>query len=368
MSIMSRMRKAGVIDKAAVMSESEFFKSEDLVTLPVHVMNIAYSGRIDGGFGPGMHLVCGPSKHFKSNLCLVLVKAYLDKYDEGMIIFYDSEFGSMPSYWETAGIDTSRVLHVPIQNMEELKFDLMKKLEEIQEGDRVMIYVDSLGNLASKKEVEDALKESSAADMTRAKVGKGLARMVTPYLTTKKIPFLAIQHTYDTMEMYSKKVVSGGQGWVLASHSIYIMGKRQVKEGTELAGFEFVMNTDKSRFIKEKSSIPITVTFEGGIDPYSGLLDIAVATGHVVRPNNRSYVRPFVHDPATGECESRLWKRTELNTEEFWGPIIKDESFKLAVQRMFSLTGKNTFQIDQEGVAVVEDATSATDEAESSED
>jgi hypothetical protein len=352
-NLMARMKKASVIERASVMSKSEFFKNNDLIPLPVPMMNVAYSGMLDGGFGPGMHLVAGPSKHFKSNVCLVLVKAFLDKYEDGIILFYDSEFGAVPDYWEHNGIDVDRVIHLPIMNMEEFKFDVMKKLEEIGEGDRVMIFVDSLGNLASKKELEDALKESSAADMTRAKVGKGLSRMITPYLTAKKIPFVAVQHTYDTMELYSKKIVSGGQGWVLSSHSIFIMGKRQVKDGSELQGFEFVLNADKSRYIKEKSAIPITVTFEGGVNKFSGLLDVAVATGHVVRPNTRSYVRPFVLDES-GEPETRLWKKTELNTDEFWNPILNDQSFKDAVKAMYSLGTAKTLVIDEKtGAATI---------------
>lgn len=153
--------------------------------------------------------------------------------------------------------------------------------------------------------------------------------------------------SHNTMEKYSKKIVSGGQGWILSSHDIFIMGKRQIKDGTELTGFDFVMNADKSRYIKEKSSIPITVTFEGGIDKFSGLLDIAVETGHVVRPNNRSYVRPFVLDDQ-GLPETRLWKKTELGTDEFWNPILEDQTFQDAVQQLFSLTGKKTFTVESE--------------------
>lgn len=348
-SLMQRMAKTGVIDKAAVMAESQFFNQDELVRLPVHMMNVAYSGRLDGGFGPGMHLVAGPSKHFKSNLSLILVKAWMDKYPEGVVLFYDSEFGSLPSYFEEQGIDTTRVLHIPIKNMEEFKFDVMKKLEELsaaKTNDRVMIFVDSLGNLASKKEIEDSLKESSAADMTRAKVGKSLARMVTPYLTDLKIPFVAIQHTYDTMEMYAKKVVSGGQGWMLSSHSVFIMGKRQVKpEGKPLEGFDFVLNAEKSRHIKEKSAIPVTVTFEGGIDPYSGLYEVALATGHVKKPTTQSHVRPFVLGE-DGEPETRLWKKKELGTAEFWDPILADPTFKAAVQKMFALNSPKTFTVE----------------------
>lgn len=345
MSFMKKLQKATVVENSAAMDKSSFFNARNLIALPVPVMNLAYSGRLDGGFSAGMHLVCGPSKHFKSNLCMVACKAFQDKYEDSVIIFYDSEFGSLPEYWENAHIDISRVLHVPVKNMEELKFDIMKKLEAIEAGikegetTKVMFYVDSLGNLASKKEIEDALKESGAADMTRAKVGKSLARMITPYLKLLEIPFFAIQHTYDTMEMYSKKVVSGGQGWVLSSDSIFIMGKRQVKDGSELAGFEFVMNTDKSRMIKEKSSIPITVTFTGGIDKFSGLLDIGLASGWVTKPKNGWYTRPKFDD-------GKNWREAQTRSDEFWGPLLANKQFQDDVQQMFSLTSPTTFEID----------------------
>lgn len=107
-------------------------------------------------------------------------------------------------------IPMDRVIHTPITNIEELKFDLMAQLSNIERGDKVFIAIDSIGNLASKKEVEDALNEKSVADMTRAKALKGLFRMVTPILTIKDLTLHAVSHTYDTMEMYSKKVVSGG--------------------------------------------------------------------------------------------------------------------------------------------------------------
>lgn len=155
--------------------------------------------------------------------------------------------------------------------------------------------------------------------------------------------------SHNTMELYSKKVVSGGQGWILSSNTIFIMGKRQVKEGKDLQGFEFVLNTDKSRFIKERSALPVTVTFDGGIDKFSGLLDIAVATGHVQRPNNRSYVRPFVEVD-----DGKLWKKSELNTDEFWDPILNDETFKSAVTQLYSLTSPKSVILDDYGNIVID--------------
>ena len=45
----------------------------------------------------------------------------------------------------------------------------MGQLEALDRSDRVIIVIDSIGNIASKKEMEDALDEKSVADMSRAK-------------------------------------------------------------------------------------------------------------------------------------------------------------------------------------------------------
>jgi hypothetical protein len=87
----------------------------------------------------------------------------------------------------------------------------MAQLEGIVRGDKVIILIDSIGNLASKKEVEDALNEKGVADMTRAKQLKSLFRMATPYLTMKDIPMIGINHVYDTMSgLVPTKTVGGG--------------------------------------------------------------------------------------------------------------------------------------------------------------
>jgi len=148
--------------------------------------------------------------HHNTSFALLMAGAYLKKHTDACLMFYDSEFGSPQQYFESFGIDTSRVLHIPIKNIEELKFDIVNQLEQMDRKDKVIIVIDSVGNLASKKELEDAMNEKSVADMTRAKALKGLFRMVTPYLTMKNIPLLAINHTYQTQEMFSKAVVSGG--------------------------------------------------------------------------------------------------------------------------------------------------------------
>jgi len=210
MSILQKLKKNSTIKNTEILAESKFFNKKDMITTEIPAINIALGGIIDGGVTPGLTIFAGPSKHFKTSFTLVLAKAYLDKYPDSALLFYDSEFGTPQSYFKSFGIDTTRVVHTPITDVEQLKFDIMKQLDQLDRVDKVMIIVDSIGNLASKKEVEDALNEKSVADMSRAKQIKSLFRMVTPHLTIKDIPMVVVNHTYMEQGLFPKAVVSGG--------------------------------------------------------------------------------------------------------------------------------------------------------------
>lgn len=324
MSIMDKLKKNSRIKESAILNKSKLFTNQDMVPTPVPMINVALSGDPDGGLTSGLTVLAGPSKHFKTSFGLLMAAAYLKKHDDAIMLFYDSEFGSPQSYFESFGIDTGRVLHTPITDVEELKFDVVNQLEAIEKEDKVIIVIDSIGNLASKKEMEDAKNEKSVADMSRAKALKGLFRMCTPYLSMRDIPMLAINHTYQTMEMFSKAVVSGGTGIYYSADNIWIIGRQQEKEGKDIKGYNFIVNIEKSRFVKEKSKIPIGVTWEGGIDRYTGLLDAAIEGGFVVKPTMGWYSKV---NTATGEVsEDKL--RAKALDGEFWEPILKDQAFK----------------------------------------
>jgi RecA/RadA recombinase len=337
-SVMDRLKKNSRIKDTSVLASSKFFSEKEQVPTHVPMINVALSGRLDGGVSSGLTVLAGPSKHFKTMYSLLMAAAYLKQYPESILMFYDSEFGSPQGYFESFGIDTSRVLHTPITNVEELKFDLVNQLENIEREDKVIIVIDSIGNLASKKELDDALNEKSAADMTRAKALKGLFRMVTPYLTMREIPLLAINHTYQTQEMFSKAVVSGGTGIYYSADNIWIIGRQQDKQGTEIQGYHFVINVEKSRFVKEKSKIPISVSWEGGIQRYSGLLDVAIEGGFVVKPSNGWYSKV---DLETGEPLSSKVREKDTHTKEFWQDLLNNETFKQFIQKKFMVPHKD---------------------------
>jgi recA bacterial DNA recombination protein len=331
---MERLKKNSKIKETASLLESKFFESKEQIVTDVPAINIALSGSLDGGLQSGLTVVAGPSKHFKSSICLVMAAAYQKKYADGVILFYDSEFGSPQSYFEAFGVDTNRVIHTPITDIEQLKFDIMSQLQELKKGDHVMILIDSIGNLASKKEVEDALNEKAVADMSRAKQLKSLFRMVTPHLTMKDLPMVAINHTYQTLEIYSKAQISGGTGILYSANDAWIISRSQEKDGTELAGYTFTINIEKSRRVKEKSKIPLTVMFDGGITRYSGLLDLALEAGIVIKPSMGWFQKV---DPQTGEVLDGKYRAKDTDTAEFWEPLLKSKEFNDAIRQKFLL-------------------------------
>lgn len=272
-----------------------------------------------------------------------MMKAFLEKYKDGVILFYDTEFGSPQAYFKQFGVDTSRIIHTPITDIEILKFDAVSQLENLEATDNVMIVVDSIGNVASKKELEDALAEKSVSDMSRAKQLKSFFRMVTPYLKMKKIPMVIIAHTYDTQEMFSKKVISGGTGIIYSSDTAWIVGKSQNKKGSEIEGYNFTINIEKSRFVKEKSKFQITVSWNGGIEKYSGLLEDALEGGYVLKPKVGWYTRPSVPD-------DKNYREKDIKTEEFWNPILENTDFKQYLKQKYTIGEGNHLSNEEEEI------------------
>lgn len=344
MSIMDKLKKNSKVKTTEVLADSKFFNDKDMIATDTPMINVALSGEVDGGLSPGLTVLAGPSKHFKTSFALIMASAYLKKYSDAVLLFYDSEFGSPQQYFEQFDIDTSRVLHTPITNVEELKFDIVGQLEGLDREDKVIIVIDSIGNLASKKEMEDAINEKSVADMSRAKALKGLFRMCTPYLNMKNIPLVAVNHTYQEIGLFPKAIVSGGTGIYYSADNIWILGRRQNKKGTDIVGYDFVINVEKSRYVKEKSKIPINVSWEGGVQKWSGLLDIALQGEYVAKPSNGWYCRV---DQETGELLEPKVREAQTLEEEFWKPIFADTNFKDYLTDVYKIGGKATIDFEE---------------------
>lgn len=348
-SLLEKMLKTGSTKNSSVLSTSSFFNESEAIPTDIPILNIAFSGSLSGGLLPGLTVVAGASKSFKTMLSLYCMKAYLNRYKDGIALLYDSEFGVTPEYLKSFDIDADRVVHIPIENVEQLKFDIVQKLEAIDKKDKVFIMIDSIGNLASKKEVEDAQNEKSVADMSRAKSIKSLLRIITPHLTTKKIPCLAINHIYSEMGLYPKNIISGGSGVMYSSNQAFIITKSQEKDGKDLSGWKFTINIEKSRYVKEKSKLPFKVMYNKGILKWSALFDLAEEAGFIRKPKVGWYQTV---DPSTGEISEKNFRKDAIEgNNEFFEALIQNDDFRKFVEKKFKLTS----DYDDDEVAPKED-------------
>lgn len=344
-SLAERLLGSGAKDiSSSVLMESEYYQSFETIPTQLPAYNIILSGDMKGGISPGITIVSGESGTGKTLFCWMAAKTFMDKYPEGMVLYYDTEFGALKSYFETMDIDMDRVIHIPVYNIEQWKFDMVSRFEEMQPSDKVFVLVDSLGLMASKKEVEDAENEKSAADMTRAKAIRSAFRITLPHINIKGIHLFAINHSYDEMgSMYPQKILGGGKAVKLVANNVLMFSKSKEREGTDLVGFNINITSFKSRFVKENSKVSILLKFDGGFDQFTGIVDLAVAAGCIVKPNAQFY--QFVDD--TGEIlyEGKKFRLKEIENAQYLVPIMRTDKFKNYVRETYQLVSSTDKKI-----------------------
>lgn len=213
MSILDKLKKNTKAGKGMIetLDKSIYINEKCATPTIMPVLNLALSGELNSGIEGGVTIFAGASKHFKSNLALLCVKSYLDKYPDAACLFLDNEFGINNEYISNMGIDASRVVHIPFDTVENLRNEISAQLDGVVRGDKLILIVDSIGNVASQKEMSDAEEDKVATDMgTRAKALKSLFRVITVKSKIKDIPIVMINQTYSSQGMFPKDVMGGG--------------------------------------------------------------------------------------------------------------------------------------------------------------
>ena len=340
MSLMAKMLKAGG-KTASVLASSDYAEKEILCSTSVPLINVMLSGALDGGLKAGLTQVVGDSRTFKSNFCLVLVKAYLDKYPGAVCIFLDNEFGAA-QYFKPMGIDPNRVVHLPVTDVEDMKQRTVSMLESVEAGDKVIFFLDSLSQIASLKETQDALDGKVVADMTRAKMINSYMRIITPRVTMKKIPFLFINNYYDdTSSPYAEPILKGGKQAFLSSDTIFFVTRSQIKDAEKvLRGWSFNYTAMKSRTVKEKSKFGIEVMYDGGVNEDSGLFDLAMESGFITAPKQGWYQ---INLP--GKERTSLVRRKDIEEDSsFFKALVVNGDFKAYIHKKYALEGGEMFE------------------------
>tara|TARA_B100001057_G_scaffold449408_1_gene490544 strand:- start:6745 stop:7761 length:1017 start_codon:yes stop_codon:yes gene_type:complete len=251
-----------------------------------HIFNAVLSGSIHGGIPSNkITALAGESATGKTFFVLGMVKHFLDSNPDAGVIYFESESALTKQLIEDRGIDSERMIIMPVTTVQEFRtqaLTVLDKYMEQNEADRKPIFMvlDSLGMLSTTKEVEDTADGKETRDMTRAQVLKAAFRVLTLKLGRTKVPMVITNHTYDVVGAYMPtKEMGGGSGLKYAASTIIYLSKKKEKDGTEVIGNIIHCKTQKSRLSKENMMVDVRLRYETGLDKYYGLLDLAVKHG-----------------------------------------------------------------------------------------
>ena len=248
----------------------------------VYLLNAQWSGSLFGG-APNNKIVvfAGPSATGKTYFILALVKHFLDTHPGSGIMFFETEGAITKDMMVSGGIDVSRVYVIPIETVQEFRTQSLKMLRVVKETkpserQELMFVCDSLGNLSTQKEMEDAESGSEKQDMTRTRLIKSAFRTITLKMGLLNIPFFITNHVYKTQDLFSHTVQSGGSGPQYANSLSVFLSKSKDKEGTEVVGVILHCKLEKGRLTKENTLIDVSLDYAGGLDKYYGLLELGL--------------------------------------------------------------------------------------------
>ena len=324
------------LSKNKAIREKVFEKStteQEFISTGCLTLNILFSGRLQGGIPVGkINQIAAPSSLGKSFVGLKIAKNALKK--EGWIVIYiDTEMAFDYEFSESIGVNTENLLVIQSNRLEDVQQQVMAIEHEFtaEERKKVLLIIDSWGGLVTSKTVEDASSGKDVTDMTISKKKNSFARL----LTGLGITGFVVNHVYDSLNMYDPLAIPGGRGLYFASSSL-VLGTskakaKATKSDTDVIGASILCTTKKSRFCKELSKLRYLIKYEGGIDPYFGILDDALEGGYITKPTMGYYSRANVEG-------DKKWREKEINENgrEFWTPILQDTDFPWYIEKKYT--------------------------------
>ncbi len=284
-SILKDLIKASGNEYANIVSEGVAAGDVDeFIDTGSHIFNALLSGSLYGGLPSNkITAIAGESATGKTYFALGMVKQFLEDHKDSAVFYFESESALSKDMIESRGIDSSRVVIVPVVTVQQFRNQAISILDKYAESPKskrpkMMFVLDSLGMLSTTKEIEDTAEGKETKDMTRAQITKGAFRVLTLKLGRVGIPMVVTNHTYDVIgSMFPQKEMGGGSGLKYAASSIIFLSKKKEKEGTEIIGNIIHCKNAKSRLTVENRMVDVRLSYDKGLDRYYGLLDMALA-------------------------------------------------------------------------------------------
>ena len=260
---------------------------ESFVDTGSYVFNALVSGSLFGGIPSNkITAIAGESGTGKTFFCLSVVRNFLNSNPDAGVIYFETESALNKQMIESRKIDSKRMVIFPIDTIEEFRTQAVRIIDKYieqpkEERKPLMFVLDSLGMLATNKEVQDATDDKNVRDMTKAQLTKSVFRVLTLKLGKANIPMLVTNHTYDVIGSYvPQKEMGGGSGLKYSASTIIYLSKKKEKDGTDLVGNIIKCEAKKSRLTKEGSKIETRLFFdERGLEKYYGMLELGERAG-----------------------------------------------------------------------------------------
>jgi len=297
-----------------------------------YAMNALLSGSIYGGLPQNkVTAFAGEPSVGKTFYALNVVKQFLIDNPDGFCFYFESESAISKEFLVQRGIDAKRVAITPVATVQEFRTQAVKILDRYLEEKKqppMMFVLDSLGNLSTDKEMQDIADGKDTRDMTRAQLVRGAFRVLTLKLGKAKVPLIVTNHVYDVVGSYvPMKKMGGGSGLEYAASTIIFLSKKKDKQldDGDRTGSVITAHLKKSRLTVEDKRVETRLNYVSGLDPYYGLLDLAVKYDIIKKVSTR-----FEFPDGTKAFESQIKK----DPERFYTKEILD-AIDAACQKEF---------------------------------
>jgi len=304
-----------------------------------YAFNALLSGSMYGGIPNNKIMaLAGEQASGKTYFALGVCKKFLDDNPEGVILYFDTEQAVTSDMITERGMDAGRVAVFPVATVETFRhqaISIVDKYIESKDKKPVMVVLDSLGMLSTEKEMNDTAEGKTTRDMTRAQVIKATFRVLTLKLGKAGIPLIMTNHTYAVVGAYvPMKEMGGGTGLKYAASTIVYLSKKKEKDGTDIIGNIIRCKLFKGRFTKENKEVQVQLNYDTGLNPYYGLVPIAIKYGifkkvstRIELPNGKTQFEKTINaDPEKYFTDDVMKQLEDAVAQEFkYGNIEVDE-------------------------------------------
>ena len=274
MSFIKDLAKASGNEYAGVVADGVAAGDVDsFIDSGSYIFNALLSGSLHGGLPMNkITALAGESATGKTYFALGICQKFLEDNPDSAVIYFESESALTKDMIEERGIDSNRIVIVPVVTVQEFRnqsLSILDRYLETDESERppMLFVLDSLGMLSTTKEIEDTAEGKETKDMTRAQITKGAFRVLTLKLGRAKVPMIVTNHTYDVIgSMFPQKEMGGGSGLKYAASSIIFLSKKKEKDGTEIIGNIIHCKNAKSRLTVENRMVDVRLTYDKGLD------------------------------------------------------------------------------------------------------